>query len=471
MNQPSQLKLLILSVSLLFLSNCARIDNIPMDTPTAASTTTPTPAATATSTLLLPTPTAMPTIAAISNAPTATPTVTRTPRRRQSDLLPTLSPTPTATPVPGVACVINATELNLREGPGTGYQSITTLSAGQDIFAQKCLPDGTWLLVQTKQQQLGWIYKDFVTCQPGLPDLPTAQGFGVVGGIADAGGNFVNASATIAPASTPVPTPAGTATPAIPLNRWRGEYYDNASLLGEPVLVREDETLEFNWILDSPDPRIPGDNFSVRWTGIFDFVESGDYRFFAEVDDGIRVYVDGWLVIDAWHTTLSVPYEGDFSDLQAGPHTMVVEYFESGGHARIKVWAKRDTFADANWHGEYYNNLDFQDPVVYSESAPTIDFDWGGSAPNNSITNNNFSVRWSRTLFFDPGDYRFFADVEDEDFVRVTLDGWEIFSEYRKNDGRVEGNFGDLGAGYHNLQVEFQDRGDKAKIKFWWEKR
>jgi hypothetical protein len=135
--------------------------------------------------------------------------------------------------------------------------------------------------------------------------------------------------------------------------RWRGQYYDNASLLGEPVLVREDATIDFNWFLDSPAPGLPADNFSVRWTGVFDFTQAGDYRFFASVDDGVRLYLDGWLVIDAWHEFAPIDHFGTFEAVQPGLHTITVEYFESGGHAKAKVWNEYGNFNSEEWIGEY----------------------------------------------------------------------------------------------------------------------
>jgi hypothetical protein len=254
------------------------------------------------------------------------------------------------------------------------------------------------------------------------------------------------------------------------VGRWRGEYYDNASLLGQPVLVREDATLDFDWLIDSPAPGIPADNFSVRWTGIFDFAQAGDYRFQASVDDGVRVYLDGWVVIDQWHTSLPTNYFGVFEDVQAGPHTVVVEYFESGGHARARVWYEFGDFADEDWIGEYFDNRDFRDPIVFVESTDEIDFDWDDDSPHDRLNDDSFSVRWRRSVHFEPGDYRFFAELEDEDRVRVTIDGWEIINEGRDSDGRAEGKFDNLGGGSHTVVVEFEEHGEDAGIKFYWDR-
>jgi hypothetical protein len=240
--------------------------------------------------------------------------------------------------------------------------------------------------------------------------------------------------------------------------------------LGEPVLRREEPTLEFNWILDSPAPNIPADNFSTRWSRVFEFVEDGDYRFFAEADDGVRVYVDGWLVIDEWNTETPITHFGDFASIRRGPHTVVVEYFESGGLAHVKVWAEKVDLTQAGWRGEYYDNPDWRDPAVTIRQDSVVDFNWGNDAPLAGLPSSDFSIRWESTHFFDSGDYRFYAEVDDRDRVTVYLDGWLIIDEYVEDDDTVEGIFDNVGAGYHVVKVEYRDEGGPARIEVSWKR-
>ncbi|HUT21037.1 MAG TPA: PA14 domain-containing protein, partial [Anaerolineae bacterium] len=78
---------------------------------------------------------------------------------------------------------------------------------------------------------------------------------------------------------------------------WRGEYWNNVNLSGNPALVRNDPIVNFDWGTAAPAAGISADNFSARWTRTATFTE-GLYLFRATVDDGIRVYVDGTLIID-----------------------------------------------------------------------------------------------------------------------------------------------------------------------------
>jgi beta-glucosidase len=92
----------------------------------------------------------------------------------------------------------------------------------------------------------------------------------------------------------------GAPVPAAALSGFKGEYFNNKELQGEPVLVRTDEQINFDWSRGRPAPQINEDNFSVRWTGKFTPPESGAYQLGAMADDGVRLYLDGQLLVDAW---------------------------------------------------------------------------------------------------------------------------------------------------------------------------
>ena len=80
---------------------------------------------------------------------------------------------------------------------------------------------------------------------------------------------------------------------------WKGEYYNNMELWGAPSLVRNDPAIDFNWGTGSPSDRIRPNDFSVRWTRTV-YMDADRYRFNARMDDGMRVFLDGNLIIDDW---------------------------------------------------------------------------------------------------------------------------------------------------------------------------
>jgi hypothetical protein len=120
---------------------------------------------------------------------------------------------------------------------------------------------------------------------------------------------------------------------------WRGEYYANVDLIGEPTLVRRDAAINFDWGTRAPASGIPADNFSVRWTRSLTF-EEGIYRFRAVVDDGMRLFVDGVLLIDTWQDGARRELTAD-RRMTAGQHALRVECYERGGQAIAQVrWEK-----------------------------------------------------------------------------------------------------------------------------------
>jgi hypothetical protein len=122
---------------------------------------------------------------------------------------------------------------------------------------------------------------------------------------------------------------------------WRAEYYNNTSLSGAAALVRHDDDLDFDWGTGSPDSRIHSDHFSARWTRDV-HCDGGTYRFTTESDDGVRLYVDGRLVIDEWQDMDRGHHAGDL-DLNHGNHTLRLEYYESHGAASVHLsWEETD---------------------------------------------------------------------------------------------------------------------------------
>ena len=93
--------------------------------------------------------------------------------------------------------------------------------------------------------------------------------------------------------------PAG--SQAAPLNKlsWRAEYYTNASLSGPPKMAVYEASFGHHWGYGSPSPEIPVDRFSARFTRQQHF-EKGTYFLIMNVDDGVRVWLDGKLILDAW---------------------------------------------------------------------------------------------------------------------------------------------------------------------------
>jgi PA14 domain-containing protein/calcineurin-like phosphoesterase family protein len=117
--------------------------------------------------------------------------------------------------------------------------------------------------------------------------------------------------------------------------QYRAEYFNNRTLSGSPTLSRCEAAINYDWGSGGPGGGIGTDDFSVRWTGSHSFA-AGTYTFTARADDGIRVWVDGGLIIDAWRDQAPTTYKATRT-LTAGQHQVKVEYYERGGGAVAQV--------------------------------------------------------------------------------------------------------------------------------------
>lgn len=113
---------------------------------------------------------------------------------------------------------------------------------------------------------------------------------------------------------------------------FHAEYFKNTDLSGEPALVRDDPAVNFTWgDTGSPDSSFDHNQFSARWTAQ-QYFAPGKYTFSATVDDGVRLYIDGNLVIDKWLDEATNTYTATV-DLTEGTHEIKMEYYQAFGGA------------------------------------------------------------------------------------------------------------------------------------------
>jgi PA14 domain-containing protein len=129
---------------------------------------------------------------------------------------------------------------------------------------------------------------------------------------------------------TSTPPPGGCAK-----GQYLAEYYANRTLSGTPTFSRCETAIDYNWGSGGPGNGLGSDNFSVRWTGQFDF-GAGDHTFTATSDDGIRLWVGGSLLVDKWIDQPATTYTATRT-MTAGTHEVRVEYYEYGGEAVAQV--------------------------------------------------------------------------------------------------------------------------------------
>lgn len=343
---------------------------------------------------------------------------------------------------------------------------------GQRLIIPTCQPSGVAHVVQPGETLTGIAWRYGVS----------AWAIARANGLTNLNHIYVGQRLTIPGATPSKPTPTKTPSPSLPSSfpgPWSAEYFDNASLSGSPYTTRTDETIKFNWGYGVPAGGMPSNHFSVRWKGTFDF-EEGTYRFYAKVDDGVRVYVDGERIIDGWRDGGLRLYTADRT-LSAGEHTVQVEYYDSIQVARIYAWWKQisaptptatpvpdETPApEASWFGQFYNGEDLEGSPVTTSYVSSIGFDWGAESPAPGVWADHFSARWTRQVHLKTDHYRFCAMSDDG--VRIWVDDTLVLDAWHPNDGTAYCKEYWGATGTYDVKVEYYEDGGNALIYVWWE--
>jgi len=130
----------------------------------------------------------------------------------------------------------------------------------------------------------------------------------------------------------------------------KGEYFRGRDLSGAPILTRVDSRISFRWDRGSPTDdmvargemksadAIPADNFSVRWTGQLLAPTSGSYEFNVSANDGMRLFINGNLIVDSWELSARLQSKSAKINLEAGKsYAIKLEYFEDIRDAEVRL--------------------------------------------------------------------------------------------------------------------------------------
>lgn len=264
----------------------------------------------------------------------------------------------------------------------------------------------------------------------------------------------------------------------------RAEYFDTRSPSGEPKVVRVDPSIDFGWGSGAPDPVLPTNRFSARWTGTVVPRHSETYTLETLSDDGVRVWIDGRLLIDRWTTQSATTHRATVALTAGVAHALRVEHFDESGDATMRLfWSSRsqareivpqsqlrpalapDTGVDA----EYFASSDLSGAAV-KRAEPRIDFDWGAGGPVAGWAAGDFSARWTtRVTPLYPERYTF--SVVAEGGVRVwsgttlLVDAWDATGSTERSV-TLAGAF--IPGRSLPLRVEYAARGARATARLSW---
>ena len=118
-----------------------------------------------------------------------------------------------------------------------------------------------------------------------------------------------------------------------------GAYF-NEPEFSQPALTRTDATINFNWGTSSPSGAVGADTYSVRWTGKIEPRFSETYTFRTTSDDGVRLWVNGQLIIDAWFDHGATDHFGAIALERGVRYDLKMEYYEATGSAvAVLAWS------------------------------------------------------------------------------------------------------------------------------------
>lgn len=368
------------------------------------------------------------------------------------------TPTPDAIGQDKAVVIVMFDLVNVRTGPGNRFPP-----SGQVVKDQVCDIIGrndleTWYLIDCLSGARGWIDKRLVQVQGNTAIVPVLTETTDVAVVTPTPG-------VLPPQPTPSPTPD--VAPA-PVDYWKVTFFNNPQLMPPVALDATAGDINFYWGTNSPHPAVTSVNFSARFERTLDYAP-GFYRIMAQADDGIRIYLDGQLLIDEWHGSTGQTYM--VSRNLSGRHVMTVEYYQASGASSIRVW--QEYHGDSpGWQAQYFGGIELQGVPVFEQgeaavSGRPLDYNWGTSSPVPSLLASDFwSGRWVGQFQFDSGNYIFY--VTSDDGVRLYLNDTLVIDRWSDGYAQTDKQFIGVGADRHTVRVEYYDRTGNATLQVWW---
>jgi hypothetical protein len=288
------------------------------------------------------------------------------------------------------------------------------------------------------------------------------------------------------------------------MNGILGEYYDEAELQNASALRlrRIDNSVNFNFGYDAPDPSMEPESFSIRWTGYIKPLVSGNYTFKTYSDDGVRVFIEEDSVINNWgHLSLAFSVSDTPVYLEGGTYyPITVEYQQLPLYAGVFLFWQSESvpmslIPEANYFvleetynsystAQYYNTLDRSgegfrstfyevdqngntSPTPGNETIGQVYYEWGGEAPDG-ISTDAFYGEVNGYL-----EAKFTEDVtlvfSVDDSVKVWLDDVLVINEWGWNSREdFTYTFSATAGERYKIDIEYMERGLGATLIMGW---
>ncbi len=179
-----------------------------------------------------------------------------------------------------------------------------------------------------------------------------------------------------------------------------GVAFSNAAFSVPPTLVRTDAVVNFDWSAVGPDASIGQTNFTARWTGAVQPQYDETYTFTVVADDGVRLWVNGQLLVDDWTThSADATNSGSISLHAQQLYNIRLDYFQQTGNAAAQLrWSSPSTAQAIVPKSQLYPFTNPPPTIVMAGPADgsaytavaSVTLSANADAPNNPISKVEF---------------------------------------------------------------------------------
>ncbi len=218
-------------------------------------------------------------------------------------------------------------------------------------------------------------------------------------------------------------------------------FYHSAYNLTGTVVTTVDPTINLNLGTSPPPGTGFGASWSARWIGKVKAPATGTYTFYANSDDGVRVWVNGKLVASGWTTrTAPVEVSGTVKLYQGIKYDIRVEYYKVSGDAVCQLrWSgpglAKQIIPAAQFYpigdglrATYYDVETLSGTPLYRIESQIFK-PWYGRSPLPGMGSTSFSVRWEGCFSVPTsGTYRLTTTTDDG--VRLWFNGTQYVNNW-----------------------------------------
>ena len=252
------------------------------------------------------------------------------------------------------------------------------------------------------------------------------------------------------------------------------QYFHNPDLSG--LAVERTEAVDFYWRTGSPAPGVDGNSFSARWIGQVEALYSETYAFRTVADDGVRLWVDGQLLVDDWTSDGVTTHDGTIALAAGKKYDIRLEYYDDVGSAEVSLqWASNSQSLEAIPAAQLYASpsglsaryLDDQSNSS-TQIVSVVDFNWGPDGPVARSSGDNFQATYTGFLKADYSEQYTFV-VDSAGLTRLWIDDELIIDNWTEHAATTDAGTVALESGkWYDVRLEFQDQQGDAEVSLGW---